>query len=255
MTENDKNTAIEERIGDQPVGSDYPQDLLEFLETEFAKPETKLRKFLSNVVPLWGLVKGLNITLAATIRGKKVTVKYPEEKIPVANGFRGKHELLESPTGEQLCICCNQCVAICPIDCIELKSQKSESETRKRDLLEYNVDLTKCLFCRLCQEVCPEFCVILGKNYEYSDTERGPGLLKVKMADILRKCTDDEFKEINEKKAAKERAKLMAKPTAKPTPPVEKPVVKPVDKAESVEKETEKKDTEEKPGEEPEEKS
>jgi len=244
MTENDKNTATEERIGDQPVGSDYPQDLLEFLETEFAKPETQLRKFLSNVVPLWGLVKGLNVTLAATVRGKKMTIKYPEEKLPVADGFRGKHELLESPNGEQLCICCNACVAICPIDCIELKSQKSESETRKFDLLEYNVDLTKCLFCRLCQEACPEFCIILGKNYEYSDTQRGPGLLKVRMEDILRKCTDEEFNEIKERKSAKK-----AKPAEKPS------AVKPVKPAESAEKETDQTDKEQKPGDKPEEKN
>ncbi|MCD6218029.1 NADH-quinone oxidoreductase subunit I [bacterium] len=211
MIENDKNTTTE-RIADQPIGADYAQDLLEFLDTEFAKPEPLIKRMLGHVVPLFGLVKGLNVTKAAMI-APKVTVKYPEEKLPIADGFRGRHELLVSPDGEQICTCCNACVNICPIGCIELKFEKSESEKRKRDLLEYNVDLGKCLFCGLCQEVCPESCIILGKNYEYSDTGRGTGFLKVRMEDIQRRASDDEWANMQAIKAAKK--KSPAKPAAK----------------------------------------
>ena len=226
MIENDKNTTTVERIGDQPIGSDYNQDLLVFLDTEFAKPVPIIKRMLGHVIPLFGLIKGLNVTKAAMI-APKVTVKYPEEKIPVAKGFRGKHELLTSPDGEQICICCMACVNICPISCIELKFEKSESEKRKRDLLEYNIDLTKCLFCGLCQEVCPEFCIILGENYEYADTSRDSGLLKVRMEDIQRNASADEWAEYQARKAAKKK------------PPVTKPDAKaPEDKKEETETES-----------------
>ncbi len=221
MIENDKNTTAE-RIGNQPIGADYAQDLLAFLDTEFAKPEPLIKRMLSHVLPLFGLLKGLNVTKAAML-APKVTVKYPEEKLPIADGFRGRHELLESPDGEQICICCNACVAICPIDCIELKFEKSESEKRKRDLLEYNVDLAKCLFCGLCQEVCPEFCLILGKNYEYSATSRGTGFLKVRMEDILRRASDDEWANLQAIKAAKKKSPAK-KPDAQPPVDEEKTV-------------------------------
>lgn len=220
MTENDKNTTTAERIGNQPIGADYAQDLLAFLDYEFAKPEPLIKRMLSHVVPLFGLVKGLNVTKAAMI-APKVTVKYPEEKLPVADCFRGRHELLVSPDDEQICICCNACVNICPIDCIELKFEKSESEKRKRDLLEYNVDLAKCLFCGLCQEVCPEFCIILGHNYEYSDTGRGIGFFKVRMEDIQRRASDDEWANLLAIKAAKKKPPTI-KPDAKPSVDVDK---------------------------------
>lgn len=214
MTESDKNTTTSTRIGNQPIGSDYSQDLLLFLDSEFAKPIPLIKRMLGHVIPLFGLIKGLNVTRAAML-APKVTYEYPEKKLPVAKGFRGRHELLNTPDGEQMCICCNACVNICPIDCIELVFQKSESEKRKRDLLEYNVDLTKCLFCGLCQEVCPEFCLILGENYEYSETNRTTGLLKVRMEDILRNATEDEWTEYKLKKAAKKKP-LVKKPDVKP---------------------------------------
>ena len=234
MTEEDQNTTTVERIGDQPIGSDYSQDLLMFLDTEFAKPAPLIKRMLGHVIPLFGLVKGLSITKDAMI-APKVTVKYPEEKIPVAEGFRGKHELLESPNGEQICICCMACVNICPINCIELKFEKSERENRKRDLLEYNVDLTKCLFCGLCQEVCPEICLILGKNYEYSDTSRDSSSLMVRMEDILRKATDEEWAEMRARKAAKKK------------PPVKKPDAKPSVAKEKTETESPKSEDKDKP--------
>ena len=185
MSEIRENTKSTQRIGDQPLGSDYPQDLLEFLEREFAKPVPIVKRFLGRFVPLFGCIKGLNKTCSAMIAPKS-TVKYPEEKVPIADAFRGKHVLLNDPDGEQLCICCNACAAICPIGCVEIKSEKApEGSKRKRDLLEYNVNLTTCLFCGLCQEACPEFCLILSKNYEYSDDHRGSGLLNVRMEDII----------------------------------------------------------------------
>lgn len=223
MTENDKNTTAE-RIANQPIGADYAQDLLDFLDTEFAKPEPLIKRMLGHVVPLFGLLKGLNVTKAAMI-APKVTVKYPEEKLPIADGFRGRHELLVSPDGEQICICCNACVVICPIGCIELKSEKSESEKRRRDLLEYNVDLAKCLFCGLCQEVCPEICLILGKNYEYSATGRGPGFFQVRMEDIQRRASDDEWANMLAIKAAKKKSPAKSpvkKPDAEPSVDIDK---------------------------------
>lgn len=205
MAENEKNIQSTHRIGDQPMGSDQAQDLLAFLDREFAKPEHIVKKLLGQFIPLFGCIKGLNMTRAA-LMAPKCTVKYPEVKLPIADAFRGKHVLLTSPRDEQLCICCNACATICPIGCIEIKSEKApEDSKRKRDLVEYNVNLTTCLFCGLCQEACPEFCIILSKNYEYSESHRGPGLLKVRMEDITRRATNEEWDEIHKRKTSKKK--------------------------------------------------
>jgi NADH-quinone oxidoreductase subunit I len=188
------------RTGDQPVGSDFDQSLLEYLDRELFKPEPGYRKALGKVVPLFGLIKGLKMTAFAIV-SRKITVKYPEEKLQPADAFRGRHELLTSPGGEQLCICCNACAMICPVECISVVFEKAKDpESKKRILTEYNVDLTKCLFCGLCQESCPESCVILGKNYEYSDTNRFTGMLNVRKEDIERRMTEEEWKKLQETK-------------------------------------------------------
>jgi NADH-quinone oxidoreductase subunit I len=206
MAENEKNIQTTQRIGDQPIGSEYAQDLLAFLDREFAKPEHAVKRFLGRFLPLFGCIKGLNATRAA-LMSPKYTVKYPEEKLQMSDAFRGRHVLLTSLNDDQLCICCNACATICPIGCIEIKSEKSpEDSRRKRDLVEYNVNLTTCLFCGLCQEACPEFCIILSKTYEYSEAQRGPGgLLRVRMEDITRRATDEEWAEIQKRKASKKK--------------------------------------------------
>jgi len=204
LTEIDKNTTST-RILDQPIGSDFDQHLLEFLDAEFNK-RNQVNEILGRFVPFWGILKGLNMTRKA-IFAPKSTIQYPEQKLPVAKGFRGQHELLTDPHGEQLCICCQACANICPVNCIEIKSEPArDTSKRKRDLVEYNVDLTKCLFCNLCTEVCPEYCLVLGPKYEYSDTTRGPGNLMVTKEIIERRTTNEEYDEIKARKGTKKAA-------------------------------------------------
>jgi len=215
LIEKDQNIAPTQKHLDQPIGSDFDQNLLSFLDSEFKKRKT-LDAILGRFVPLWGILKGLNITRKA-IFAPKSTIQYPEQKLPVAKGFRGQHVLLTDPHSEQLCICCGSCVNICPVNCIEIKfEQAKETSKRKRDLIEYNVDLTKCLFCNLCAEICPEFCIILGPKYEYSDITRGLGNLMVTKETIERRATNEEYDEILAKKGPKKSAATGDTTKAKP---------------------------------------
>jgi len=212
LTDKDINTKSNERIGDQPVGSDYDQGLLDFLEKEFAK-RRPLKEFLGRFVPLFGIIKGLDMTRRA-IFAPKSTIQYPEQKLPVAKGFRGRHELLTDSHGEQICIADGACASVCPVNCIEIKWEPSkDTSRRKRDLIEYNIDLTKCLFCGLCAEVCPEYCLVLGPDYEYSEITRGPGMLLATRETIERRATNEEMNEIRSCKDMKKASASAGKKT------------------------------------------
>ena len=120
------------------------------------------------------LFKGLSLTFKYLGR-KKITVQYPEEKTPLSPRFRGLHALRRYPNGEERCIACKLCEAVCPALAIKIESQKREDGTRRTT--RYDIDLTKCIFCGFCEESCPVDSIVETHIFEYHGEERGDLLM------------------------------------------------------------------------------
>ncbi|MCX6644738.1 MAG: NADH-quinone oxidoreductase subunit I [bacterium] len=135
------------------------------------KPKESIARKISRIfLPLWGIRAGLYITARHLFR-KKITVQYPEQKIPIDSTYRAKLSLLFEPgTGADICISCLQCKNICPVECITIIPKVDEN--KKRHVGTFDVDLSKCLFCGMCEEVCPEFCIVLDPIFDYSSYSR-----------------------------------------------------------------------------------
>jgi NADH-quinone oxidoreductase subunit I len=116
------------------------------------------------------LFKGMRLTISYLGR-KKFTVQYPEEKTPMSPRFRGLHALRRYPNGEERCIACKLCEAVCPALAIKIESQKREDGTRRTT--RYDIDLTKCIFCGYCEESCPVDSIVETHIFEYHGEERG----------------------------------------------------------------------------------
>jgi len=95
-----------------------------------------------------------------------VTIQYPFEKGPLSPRFRGEHALRRYPTGEERCIACKLCEAICPAQAITIEAEEREDGARRTT--RYDIDMTKCIFCGFCQEACPVDAIVEGPNFEYS---------------------------------------------------------------------------------------
>ena len=119
---------------------------------------------------LWELLKGLALTLRYMFR-PKYTVHYPMETIPKSNRFRGLHALRRYPNGEERCIACKLCEAICPALAIHIESEQREDGTRRTT--RYDIDLTKCIFCGFCEESCPVDSIVETRILEYHGEQRG----------------------------------------------------------------------------------
>ena len=98
------------------------------------------------------LLQGMAVTGKYFFK-RKVTLQYPEEKTPISPRFRGLHALRRYPNGEERCIACKLCEAVCPAMAISIESTKREDGTRRTT--RYDIDLTKCIFCGFCEESCP----------------------------------------------------------------------------------------------------
>jgi NADH-quinone oxidoreductase subunit I len=116
------------------------------------------------------LLKGLALTGKYLFR-KKITVQYPEEKTPMSPRFRGLHALRRYPNGEERCIACKLCEAVCPALAITIESEKREDGSRRTT--RYDIDLTKCIFCGYCEESCPVDSIVETHIFEYHGEERG----------------------------------------------------------------------------------
>lgn len=115
------------------------------------------------------LLRGTWITMQYFFR-RKVTLNYPFEKGALSARFRGEHALRRYITGEERCIACKLCEAICPAQAITIDSELRLDGSRKTT--RYDIDLTKCIFCGFCQEACPVDAIVEGPNFEYaSDTK------------------------------------------------------------------------------------
>jgi len=120
------------------------------------------------------LLKGLRLT-GTHLFGKKFTVQYPEERAPQSPRFRGLHALRRYPNGEERCIACKLCEAVCPALAITIESEMREDGTRRTT--RYDIDLTKCIFCGFCEESCPVDSIVETRIYEYHGERRGDLLM------------------------------------------------------------------------------
>ncbi|MCE2687643.1 MAG: NADH-quinone oxidoreductase subunit NuoI [Rickettsiales bacterium] len=101
---------------------------------------------------------------------KKVTLNYPFEKNPISPRFRGEHALRRYPNGEERCIACKLCEAICPAQAITIEAE--ERADGKRVTTKYDIDMLKCIYCGLCQEACPVDAIVEGPNFEFATETR-----------------------------------------------------------------------------------
>jgi len=116
------------------------------------------------------LFKGMRLT-GRYLFSRKVTVQYPEEKTPQSPRFRGHHALRRYPNGEERCIACKLCEAVCPAVAITIESEQRADGTRRTT--RYDIDLTKCIFCGFCEESCPVDAIVETRFFEYHGEQRG----------------------------------------------------------------------------------
>ena len=122
-----------------------------------------------NTFMLGELVKGMRLT-GRHFFARKITIMYPEEKTPQSARFRGLHALRRYPNGEERCIACKLCEAICPALAITIEAEPRDDGSRRTT--RYDIDMTKCIYCGLCQEACPVDAVVMGPNFEFSTENR-----------------------------------------------------------------------------------
>jgi NADH-quinone oxidoreductase subunit I len=115
------------------------------------------------------IFKGMFLTLKYFFK-PKVTINYPNEKGPISPRFRGEHALRRYPNGEERCIACKLCEAICPAQAITIEAEPREDGSRRTT--RYDIDMTKCIYCGLCAEACPVDAIVEGPNFEFSTQTR-----------------------------------------------------------------------------------
>ncbi|MEM7764688.1 MAG: NADH-quinone oxidoreductase subunit NuoI [Pseudomonadota bacterium] len=123
---------------------------------------------------LYELWQGLMLTGRNLFR-KKVTINYPEEKTPQSPRFRGLHALRRYANGEERCIACKLCEAVCPALAITIESDVSNDGTRRTT--RYDIDLFKCIYCGFCEEACPVDAIVETRIHEYHMENRGENIM------------------------------------------------------------------------------
>ena len=118
---------------------------------------------------LFELLQGMLLTLKYMFKAK-VTINYPHEKGPLSPRFRGEHALRRYASGEERCIACKLCEAVCPAQAITIESTQREDGSRKTT--RYDIDMMKCIYCGLCEESCPVDAIVQGPNFEFSTETR-----------------------------------------------------------------------------------
>lgn len=121
-------------------------------------------------VSVWSeIIRGMSAT-AGNFFKEPATINYPFEKGPLSPRFRGEHALRRYPSGEERCIACKLCEAICPAQAITIEAEEREDGSRRTT--RYDIDMTKCIYCGFCQEACPVDAIVEGPNFEYSTETR-----------------------------------------------------------------------------------
>ena len=130
---------------------------------------TRTRELVGSLM-LGELLQGLRLT-GRNLFARKITVQFPEEKTPQSPRFRGLHALRRYPNGEERCIACKLCEAVCPALAITIESEARDDGTRRTT--RYDIDLTKCIFCGFCEESCPVDAIVETHLLEYHGEKRG----------------------------------------------------------------------------------
>ena len=115
------------------------------------------------------IVKGLGLTFSYMFK-PRATLNYPFERSALSPRFRGEHALRRYPNGEERCIACKLCEAVCPALAITIEAEPREDGSRRTT--RYDIDMTKCIFCGLCQEACPVDAIVEGPNTDYATETR-----------------------------------------------------------------------------------
>ena len=123
---------------------------------------------------LWELLLGLRVT-GSYLFAKKITVQFPEERTPLSHRFRGLHALRRYPNGEERCIACKLCEAVCPALAITIESEQRPDGTRRTT--RYDIDLFKCIFCGFCEEACPVDSIVETRVFDYHFEKRGEQIM------------------------------------------------------------------------------
>lgn len=131
-------------------------------------------KQLLEAFSLIDMLRGMRVTGRYFFK-KKFTIQYPEEKTPVSPRFRGLHALRRYPNGEERCIACKLCEAVCPALAITIDSEPREDGSRRTT--RYDIDLFKCIYCGLCEEACPVDSIVLTNMHDYHFEARGENVM------------------------------------------------------------------------------
>jgi len=115
------------------------------------------------------LISGMGLTLAYMFK-PKATINYPYEKNPQSPRFKGEHALRRYPNGEERCIACKLCEAVCPALAITIEAEPRDDGSRRTT--RYDIDMTKCIYCGLCEEACPVDAIVEGPNLEFATETR-----------------------------------------------------------------------------------
>src|SRR6187401_1430298 len=120
------------------------------------------------------LMQGLALT-GRHMFARKITIQFPEEKTPMSPRFRGLHALRRYPNGEERCIACKLCEAVCPALAITIEAEPRLDGSRRTTV--YDIDLFKCIYCGLCEEACPVDAIVLTPFQDYHMENRGENIL------------------------------------------------------------------------------
>ncbi|ANB01113.1 NADH-quinone oxidoreductase subunit NuoI [Ectothiorhodospira sp. BSL-9] len=134
---------------------------------------TAIRQFFKTFL-LWELLLGMKLT-GRHLFERKITVQYPDETTPISPRFRGLHALRRYPNGEERCIACKLCEAVCPALAITIESEQRDDGTRRTT--RYDIDLFKCIYCGFCEEACPVDSIVETHIQHYHFENRGEQIM------------------------------------------------------------------------------
>jgi NADH dehydrogenase (ubiquinone) Fe-S protein 8 len=151
-----------EVVSGRPLLSSHDNPVAEFQKSLASE---RVSDVVASNVLMTEIFRGMWVVLENFFR-PPYTINYPHEKGPLSPRFRGEHALRRYPSGEERCIACKLCEAICPAQAITIESEPREDGSRRTT--RYDIDMTKCIYCGFCQEACPVDAIVETSNFEYS---------------------------------------------------------------------------------------
>lgn len=159
------STTLKSPQQESAQGSDSPYKYVAQLPEETHRDMNSINERNATTLFVTELMRGMMMTLSYIFR-EPATLNYPFEKGPLSPRFRGEHALRRYPSGEERCIACKLCEAICPAQAITIEAEPRPDGSRRTT--RYDIDMTKCIYCGFCQEACPVDAIVEGPNFEFS---------------------------------------------------------------------------------------